>query len=129
MENTLLAMSSDVEINLSGAVIAPELVDTSRTPANWPQGCERFALNPATGALEMTPAYRDKAAKALMREVRRMKLGLKLTLAPLSPKARARLSLRDRSHSWRGPAPDRSIGLHVTWLKLCLGLRRPWRAA
>jgi len=37
-------------------------------------------IDPATGALELHPAYRAKAAKALMREVHRMKFRLKLRL-------------------------------------------------
>ncbi len=40
-------------------------------------------IDPATGALQIRPEYRDKAAKALMRDVRRMKLRLKLQLLRL----------------------------------------------
>jgi len=40
-------------------------------------------LNPATGALEITPGLRLKARKALLREARRMNLRLKLRLADL----------------------------------------------
>ena len=47
------------------------------------EACGRFVFNPATGALEIAPAYRDKAAKALMRELRRMKLRLYFIFARL----------------------------------------------
>ena len=40
-------------------------------------------FNPATRALEIAPAYRDKAAKTLMHELRRTKLGLYFTFARL----------------------------------------------
>ena len=38
------------------------------------EACGRFVFDPATRALEIAPAYRDKAAKAVMRELRRTKL-------------------------------------------------------
>jgi hypothetical protein len=47
------------------------------------QGSHRFAVNPATGALEVSTAQRDKAVKAIQREVRRMKLCMYLMKARL----------------------------------------------
>jgi hypothetical protein len=47
------------------------------------EACGRFVFNPATGALKVAPSYRGKAAKALMRELRRTKLRLYFTFARL----------------------------------------------
>ena len=55
-------------------------------PGSMPRAVQdgsRFMLDPATGTLQIRPEYRDKAAKALMREVRRMKFRLKLQLLRL----------------------------------------------
>lgn len=62
------------------AGVASKIVDLLGPAAYRPKGGARFVVNPTTGALEITPEYRDKAAKALMREVRRMKFRLKLRL-------------------------------------------------
>jgi hypothetical protein len=47
------------------------------------EACGSFVFNPATGALEIAPAYWDKAANALMRELRRTKLRLYFMFARL----------------------------------------------
>jgi hypothetical protein len=60
--------------------IAPEIVNVSCAAPDRTEACSRFVFNPATRALEIAPAYRDKAAKALMRELRRTKLRLYFTL-------------------------------------------------
>jgi hypothetical protein len=54
--------------------IAPEIVNVSCAAPDRTEACGRFVLNPATGALEIARAYRDKAAKAVMRDLRRTKL-------------------------------------------------------
>jgi hypothetical protein len=73
---------SSVQANFGVAVTAFESVDPVPA-ALWPQVGDHFVLNPTNGALEIAPAHRDKLAKALMREVRRMQFRLKLTLARL----------------------------------------------
>jgi hypothetical protein len=47
------------------------------------EACGRFVFNPTTRALEIVPAHRDKAAKAVMRELRRTKLRLYFAFAGL----------------------------------------------
>jgi hypothetical protein len=56
-----------------------ELCATDRTEA-----CGRFVFNPATGALEIARAYRDKAAEAVMRDLRRTKLRVYFVFARLN---------------------------------------------
>jgi len=58
-------------------------VRMSRAAPDGSQYRSRFVLNPATGALEIPPDLRLKARKAIIREVRRMKLRLYLTQARL----------------------------------------------
>ena len=76
-------------------------------------------IDPATGALQLTPAYRDKCAKALMREVRRMKLRLYFTFARLYLQ-KFMLECRSAAVGIRGQvsARNRSIEMHVTWQTL-----------
>jgi hypothetical protein len=74
---------SNVQSELGVAIGAFENIQASGATTDRPQAGHRFAVNPATGTLEIAPAYRDKAAKALIREVRRMKLRLYLTFARL----------------------------------------------
>jgi len=42
--------------------IAPEIVNVSCAAPDRTEACGRFVFNPATGALEIAPAYRDKPA-------------------------------------------------------------------
>jgi hypothetical protein len=63
--------------------IAPEIVNVSCAASDRTQACGRFVFNPTTAALEIVPAHRDKAAKAIMRELRRTKLRLYFTFARL----------------------------------------------
>ena len=60
-----------------------EKIRSASTPSHRVEGGSHFVVNPTTGALEISPAYRDEAVKAVMREVRRMKLRLYLTKASL----------------------------------------------
>jgi hypothetical protein len=55
--------------------IAPEIVNVSCAAPDRTEACGSFVFNPATGALEIARAYREKAAKAVMRDLRRTKLG------------------------------------------------------
>jgi hypothetical protein len=61
----------------------PEGVGASRAMSGALDWGSRFTFDPAPGTLQIRPDYRDKAAKALMREVRRAKLLLKLRLLGL----------------------------------------------
>jgi hypothetical protein len=63
--------------------IAPEIVNVGCAAPDGAEACGSFVFNPATRALEIAPAYRDKATKAVMRELRRTKLGLYFTFARL----------------------------------------------
>jgi hypothetical protein len=63
--------------------IAPEIVNVSCAAPDRTEACGSIVFNPATRALEIAPAYRDKAAKAVMRELRRTKLRLYFTFARL----------------------------------------------
>ena len=54
--------------------IAPEIVNVSCAATDRTEACGRFVFNPATRALEIAPAHQDKAAKAVMRDLRRTKL-------------------------------------------------------
>jgi hypothetical protein len=65
------------------ADFASKIVGFSVASADRSKAGERFVVHPTTGAIELAPAYRDKAAKALMREVRRMQFRLKLRLLSL----------------------------------------------
>jgi hypothetical protein len=65
------------------AGVAAKIVGFLVAGAYRPKAGARFVVSPTTGALEIAPAYRDKAAKALMRNVRRMKFTLKLRLLGL----------------------------------------------
>jgi hypothetical protein len=65
------------------AGVAAKIVGFLVARAYRPKAGARFVVSPTTGALEIAPAYRDKAAKALMRNVRRMKFTLKLRLLGL----------------------------------------------
>jgi hypothetical protein len=59
-----------------------ESVDMPRSVGRSVQD-PRFVVCATTGALQIAPDYRDKAAKALQREVRHMKFRLKLRLLSL----------------------------------------------
>ena len=63
--------------------IAPEIVNVSCAAPDRTEACGRFVFNPATGALEFAPAYREKAAKAVMRDLRRTKLRVYFMFARL----------------------------------------------
>jgi hypothetical protein len=63
--------------------IAPEIVNVNCAAPDRTQACGSFVFNPATRALEIAPAYWDKAANALMRELRRTKLRLYFMFARL----------------------------------------------
>ena len=63
--------------------IAPEIVNVSCAAADRTEACGRFVFNPTTGALEIARAYWDKAAKAVMRDLRRPKLRLYFVFARL----------------------------------------------
>ena len=63
--------------------IAPEIVNVSCAAPDRTKACGRLVFNPATRALEIARAYRDKAAKAVMRELRRTKLRLYFMFARL----------------------------------------------
>jgi hypothetical protein len=63
--------------------IAPEIVNVSCAAPDRTEACGRFVFNPTTGALEIVPAYRDKAANALIRKLRRTKLRLYFIFARL----------------------------------------------
>jgi hypothetical protein len=63
--------------------IAPEIVNVSCATPHGAEACGSFVFNPTTRALEIAPAYRDKATKAVMRELRRTKLGLYFAFARL----------------------------------------------
>jgi hypothetical protein len=65
------------------ASVASKIVGFFVAAAYRPKAGVRFVVDPTTGALEIAPAHRDKAAKAIMREVRRMKFLLKLRLLRL----------------------------------------------
>src|ERR1700735_5679592 len=60
-----------------------ESISIPRSVSGSEENRPRFAVHPTTGTLQIRPEYRDKAAKALMREVRRMKFRLKLRLLSL----------------------------------------------
>jgi hypothetical protein len=62
------------------ANVASKIVGIFVATAYRPKVRDRFVVHPTTGAVELAPAYRDKAAKALMREVHRMQFRLKLRL-------------------------------------------------
>src|SRR5437867_2324948 len=63
--------------------IAPEIVNVSCAAPDRTEACGGLAFNPATRALEIAPAYWDKAANAPMRELRRTKLRLYFVFARL----------------------------------------------
>jgi hypothetical protein len=63
--------------------IAPEIVNVNCAAPDRTQACGSFVFNPATRTLEIAPAYWDKAANALMRELRRTKLRLYFMFARL----------------------------------------------
>jgi hypothetical protein len=63
--------------------VAPEKVFCAGAAPNGSEAGAHFVVNPATGALEIAPQYRDKARKAIMRKVRQMKFRLNLPFASL----------------------------------------------
>ena len=63
--------------------IAPEIVNVSCAAPDRTETCGSIVFHPATRALEIAPAYRDKAANALIRKLRRTKLRLYFTFARL----------------------------------------------
>jgi hypothetical protein len=64
--------------------IAPEIVNLNCAATHRTEACGHFVFNPATGALEIARAYRDKAAKAVMRDLRRTKLRVYFVFARLN---------------------------------------------
>src|SRR5262249_3677144 len=74
-------METQREVALTS--IAPEIVNLSCAAPDRTEACGRLVFNPATGALEIGPAYRDKPAKAVMRDLRRTKLRLYFMFARL----------------------------------------------
>ena len=70
MNGSILETQGEVALTST----APEIVNVSCAAPDRTEACRRFVFNPATGALEIGPAYRDKAAKAVMRDLRRTKL-------------------------------------------------------
>jgi hypothetical protein len=83
----LALCSSNQSLETQGEValtsIAPEIVNVSCAAPDRTEACGRFVFNPTTRALEIVPAHRDKAAKAVMRELRRTKLRLYFAFAGL----------------------------------------------
>jgi hypothetical protein len=69
-----MGQSSETQGEVALTSIAPEIVNVNCAAPDRTEACGRFVFDPAPRALEIAPAYRDKAAKALMRELRRMKL-------------------------------------------------------
>ena len=63
--------------------IAPEIVNVNCATPDRTEACGRLVFDPATRALEIATAYRDKVAKAVICELRRTKLGLYFTFARL----------------------------------------------
>jgi len=76
-----LARETHGEVALTS--IAPEIVNVNCAAPDRTKACGRFVFNPATRALEIATAYRDKAAKAVMRELRGTKLRLYFIFARL----------------------------------------------
>jgi hypothetical protein len=79
----MAAVLSGVQGDLSMAVGTAENIKPICAAPDWLKDCDRFVFDPTTGTVQIAPAYRDKFAKALIREVRRMKLRLYLTFARL----------------------------------------------
>jgi hypothetical protein len=57
---------SDSESTIT--TVAPHQVS-----GNWPEGSDLFFFNPASGAVEVRPAHRDKVARSLTRQANAMK--------------------------------------------------------
>ena len=82
-------------------ILTPEEIDSARA-LNWPQSGSGFTLDPATGALIVSPTLDRKVRKALRREARRMVCHLYLTKAQLDAESlwlkgkRALLHLAER---------------------------------
>ena len=76
--------SLETQGEVAVTAIAPEGVNVSCAATDCTEACGRFVFNPATGALEMARAYRDKAAKAVMRDLRRTKLRVYFVFARLN---------------------------------------------
>jgi len=77
------AKSLETQGEVALTSIAPEIVNVSCAAPNRTEASGSFVFNPATRALEIASAYWDKAANALMRELRRTKLRLYFTFAGL----------------------------------------------
>jgi len=78
-------METQREVALTS--IAPEIVNLSCAAPDRTEACGRLVFNPATGALEIGPAYRDKPAKAVMRDLRRTKFQSRSAVLRLLHKA------------------------------------------
>jgi hypothetical protein len=78
-----MAQSSETQREVALTSVAPEIVNVNCAAPDRTEACGRCVFDPATGALEIAPAYRDKAAKAVMRELRRTKLRLHFIFARL----------------------------------------------
>lgn len=79
----MVFVSSQSQSEFGMAGVASKIFASPSPGTDWSQACKVSVIDPAAGALQLTPEFRDKAVKALMREVRRMKLRLQLTLALL----------------------------------------------
>jgi hypothetical protein len=78
-----MGQSSETQGEVAMTSIAPEIVNVSCAATDRTEACGRFVFNPAAGALEIAPAYRDKAAKEVMRDLRRTKLRVYFMFARL----------------------------------------------
>jgi hypothetical protein len=78
MTNSVASAKSTENISQFIAAGAASKKISAVSSRNGAERASPFVFNPATGALEIAPAYRDKAAKALMGQVRRMKFRLYL---------------------------------------------------
>src|SRR5438045_1834029 len=58
-------------------------VATHNVSGDWPEGSRYFFRNPANGAVEVRPACRDKVARSLNHQARKMKRRLRFLQARL----------------------------------------------
>jgi hypothetical protein len=66
--------SLETQGEVAVTAIAAEIVKLSCAATDRTEACARFVFYPTTGALEIARAHWDKAAKAVMRDLRRTKL-------------------------------------------------------
>jgi hypothetical protein len=89
-----VGQSSETEREVALTSIAPEIVNVNCAAPDRTEACSGLVFDPATRTLEIAPAYRDKAAKAVMRDLRRTKLRPYFIFARLY---RRKLALQSRS--------------------------------